>query len=76
MIPNRECSKCPRGQGIMEGEMQEIPKRVPLPVPLNPTINLNHTFLVYYTSTNIMLYMSVEAVVLLNSFYNGYKLKS
>jgi hypothetical protein len=36
----RDCPKCPRGQGVTEGESQEIPLRVPLPIPLNPTINL------------------------------------
>jgi hypothetical protein len=41
MIPNRECPKCPRGQGIMEGEVQEIPRSVPLALPLNITIKLD-----------------------------------
>ena len=36
----RYCPKCPSGTGIMDGEDMRIPKRVPIPVPLKPTVSL------------------------------------
>ena len=69
MIPNRECPKCPRGQGIMDGESQEIPMRFPLPIPLNPTINLEYIFQKFYNVIDIMLFLFIEVVVLLNFLF-------
>jgi hypothetical protein len=50
-LTQKECPKCPKGQGFMNGETQEIPMGTPRPFALNPMINLEQ-----YTPKNLHNY--------------------